>query len=116
MPKEEYTLSNTRIIPNQEHCDNKNWEKVIDKTSVFDSPPYYQKEKIAEVLTEAGAINVHFEHSSGWSNQPEVVIFKGLTCNEAENIIKENAEVIHPSIKTWGVIARVKYWRNRKSK
>lgn len=82
----------------------------IRNSSIFDSPPYYQKEKIAKVLTDAGFKNVHFENAYGWSNQPEVVVFTGDP-EKAVKAVEDAGKDIHPLIKKWGVIADEKDWK-----
>ncbi len=95
-------------------CENENIMKYIENSSIFDVSPYYQKEKIAEILKNAGAKEVHFENSFGWDNQPEVVVFKGITCKKAKSVIEDNGDTIHPLIKNFGINVRNKDWKNRK--
>lgn len=85
-------------------------EYYIRNSSIFDSPPYYQKEKIAKVLKDAGLKNVHFERAFGWSNQPEVVVFTGDP-KKAVKAVEDAGGDIHPLIKKWGIIADEKDWK-----
>lgn len=88
-------------------------QHYIRNSSIFDSPPYYQKEKIAQALKDAGLKNVHFENAYGWSNQPEVVVFTGDP-EKAKKAVEGVGSDIHPLIKKWGVIVDEKDWKTKK--
>ncbi len=86
-------------------------EYYVPWTSIFDTAPYYQADKIANAIKDdEDVISTYEEKQYGWSNQPEVVVIK---INSSENIkstverIKSkiqnalNTEWIHVSKKDW---------------
>lgn len=75
----------------------------VDWSSVFDSPSNrYDVKGFMKVLKDAGAKKVWSDNKWGWSNQPEVVLFKGLDERKA----KEALENSYPFFKKWGVLIR----------
>ncbi len=53
-------------------------------SSIFNDPHnIYNKEVFTQTLKGAGAKKVWFDNAYGWSNQPEVVLFTGLSAKEA---------------------------------
>ena len=86
----------------------------VHNSSIFDNKPYYQKEPIAKALKDAGFTDVHFENAYGWSNQPEVVVFRGDP-KEAEKVLMAAGDSIHPLVKKYGVIVYEKDWKSKKS-
>lgn len=82
----------------------------VHNSSIFDNKPYYQKEPIAKALKDAGFTDIHFENAYGWSNQPEVVVFRGDP-KEAEKVLMDAGDDIHPLIKKYGVIIHDKDWK-----
>lgn len=72
----------------------------IDWSSVFDSPSNkYDIKKFSEVLKKAGAKKVWTDNKWGWSNQPEVVLFTGLSESNATKALNQL-----PVFKKWGVL------------
>ena len=58
----------------------------IKNSSIFDNRKYDARLYI-KILKEAGATKVWLENAYGWSNQPKVVIFTGLSMREAEKAL-----------------------------
>ncbi len=57
-------------------------EYYVPWSSVFDTPPFYQADKIANAIKDdENVISTYTENQYGWSNQPEVVIIKIDTVN-----------------------------------
>jgi hypothetical protein len=102
-------MSDSTII-NNSNPEKETVEYYVPWTSVFDTAPYYQADKIANAIKDdEDVISTYEENAFGWSNQPKVVIAK----IESENIkatverLKskiQNAlgtEWIHMSEKDW---------------
>jgi hypothetical protein len=58
----------------------------VGNTSIFDTPPYYHSEKIAKIVRKAGGQRVRLANEYGWTNQPQVVVFKAKSEREAKEI------------------------------
>ena len=86
----------------------KTGEFYIANSSIFDTAPGYKAEMMIKILKDNG-IKAWKENAYGFSNQPEVVVFKGDD-KKVEEIIEEHASDIHPKIKKWGVSIYEKDW------
>lgn len=80
----------------------------ISNSSIFDSAPHYELEKIKAALRLAGFKNVREARQYGWRNQPKVATFEGRPEKAAK--ILESTPGIHPLIQKWGVVVREKDW------
>lgn len=70
----------------------------INKSSIFDRPANkYDIKLFTNILKKAGAKKVWTDNSFGWDNQPEVVLFSGLSKRDAEKALEEL-----PLFKKWG--------------
>ena len=76
-------------------------ELYVKNSSWFVSHPY-DVEKITKALESIGATNIHTENESGWSNQPQVVVF-----NSTEDYHKIQ-EVVGQALDTEWIIVREK--------
>lgn len=66
-------------------------------SSHFDDPANdYDIELFSDVLKKAGADEVWTDQKFGWSNQPEVVLFTGLSAHEAQDALS-----VLPMFSTW---------------
>ena len=50
-------------------------EYFVPWGSWFNTPPYYEEDKILQIVETSGGQNVHLEHEYGVDNQPMVVVF-----------------------------------------
>lgn len=65
-------------------------EYYIKWSSIFDNTDNkYDIELFSDALKNAGATEVWTDNAYGWSNQPEVVLFKGISKEEAEDALKK---------------------------
>lgn len=72
----------------------------IKYSSVFDSPANkYDTKLFMKTLKAAGAKKVWTDNAYGWDNQPEVVLFTGMTIRDAESALSSI-----PVFKKWGAI------------
>jgi hypothetical protein len=78
-------------------------------SSYFDSNKY-DIEKMTKALKSIGATDIHTENDRGWSNQPEVVVFKFA----GDGTDYEPTKAIQKAFDTDYVIVRVKDWRTKK--
>lgn len=85
-------------------------ELYIPWSSVFDTPPYYQADKIADAIKDdEDVVSTYTENQYGWSNQPEVVVVKIDSPNikaTKERLVAKlqhalGTEWIHVSEKDW---------------
>jgi len=74
---------------------------VVSYSSYFDYNKY-DTDVISKVVRENGGKDVHLENDRGWSNQPEVVVFKGDK-NRIERALNDafGTEYIRVSEKDW---------------
>lgn len=70
----------------------------ITNSSIFDSNKYDIK-LFTNTLKKAGAKKVWTDSAYGWSNQPEVVLFTGLSEEDADEALS-----VLPVFKKWGAI------------
>ena len=73
--------------------------KYVMNSSHFDYNPY-NKEEYVKALESAGATEIIIENQYGWSNQPEVVCFDGITKDDAETVLNR----LKPFDGQWGAI------------
>jgi len=72
----------------------------VSWSSIFDSPSNkYDIKLFTKTLKAAGAKKVWTDNAYGWSNQPEVVLFSGLSDSKAEAALKKL-----PVFKKWGAV------------
>lgn len=71
----------------------------ILNSSIFDSNKYDSK-LYTKILKSVGAKKVWMDNKWGWSNQPEVVLFTGITKEEAADALESQV----PIFKKWGAI------------
>ncbi len=63
---------------------NKTKRYGIPNTSFFDASPYYQADKIKQIVEDNGGKNIRLRHAFDMVNQPKVVTFSA-----DENIVKK---------------------------
>jgi hypothetical protein len=80
-------------------------------SSYFDSNKY-DIEKMTKALESIGATDIHTENDRGWSNQPEVVVFKYA----GDGTDYEPTKAIQKAFDTDWIIVRVKDWKSKKMK
>ena len=87
------------------HAENEDETLYIKNSSIFDNPERkYDIPLYTKILKEAGATKVWTEPLYGWANQPEVVIFTGLSEHEAEKALKQGVSFLtdkDPTYKMW---------------
>jgi hypothetical protein len=81
----------------------------VANSSYFDSNKY-DIEKMTKALKSIGATDIHTENDRGWSNQPEVVVFKFA----GDGTDYEPTKAIQKAFDTDYIIVRVKDWRTKK--
>ena len=63
-------------------------ELIVLNSSWFDTNKY-DSSKMISALESIGAKNIYLEQDRGWSNQPEVVVFSGVSKSKAEDKLNE---------------------------
>ena len=78
----------------------------IHWSSIFDNPKNkYDVKVFSKILKNAGVEKVWSERLFGWTNQPKVVVFEGLSAKKAENALNSI-----PFFKKYGAIIHKKDW------
>ena len=49
----------------------------------------YDTDKMIDALESIGAENIYLEQDRGWCNQPEIVVFNGVSKSNAEDKLNE---------------------------
>jgi hypothetical protein len=85
-------------------------EFFIPWTSIFDNASYYPSDIIFKILkTDDNVISSHLENQYGWSNQPEVVVFKISSNNIKETKDRLTAK-LQNALQTQWVRIDIKDW------
>ncbi len=72
----------------------------VTNSSIFDNPAMkYDHDLFAQTLKQAGAKKTWTDNAFGWSNQPEVVLFTGLSVDKASKALDAL-----PVFKKWGAM------------
>jgi len=83
--KDKFLVENANKWMGEEYDDNQKY--YVKWSSVFDNPKNkYDVNLFMNALKHAGA-DVSVENQYGWSNQPEVVVFTGISVEDAEGVL-----------------------------
>ncbi|OQA45792.1 MAG: hypothetical protein BWY47_01902 [Bacteroidetes bacterium ADurb.Bin302] len=74
----------------------------IPNTSFFDKPPYYQLDKIKQIVKDNGGKNIRLRYAFDMVNQPKVVTFSA-----SENIVKKIESALNKAHDTEWITIRL---------